>query len=201
MFVLNWKDKNGYTLVELIISMAVLSIVALTIMVLMRSGSASYSNAKSELDLQMESQTVLAQINTMILESNQVSYDAANQVLVLYQIQKERVALPMPSDGSLSTPQYTTNKTVTDLKMIKMDASTNRLYLEEHTSDADTVILPASGGPLSYEPDEILSDYMDSFNVTVDGSSVTVDIGMKSGKQSYQASATTKIRNGLVTYP
>jgi prepilin-type N-terminal cleavage/methylation domain-containing protein len=199
VFVLNWRDNKGYTLVELVISMAILALVSLTIASLMKTGTTTYKNAKSELDVQMDSQTLLAQINTMIMEANQVSYDSANQVLALYKIKQERVALPMPSDGSSSTPQYTTNKTVTDIKVIKLDSAAKRLYLKEEDHD---IVLPASGGSLSFDADEeLFSEYMDSFDVDVDGSNVTVTIGMKSGKQKYKASATTKIRNGLVSYP
>jgi prepilin-type N-terminal cleavage/methylation domain-containing protein len=201
VFVLNWKDKKGYSLVELIISMAVLAIVALSVMMMMRSGSKSYSNAKAELDLQMESQTLLAQINTMILEANKVVYDDTdpnNPVLALYKIETEKVAVPVPSGETASKAEYTVNKTLKDVKLIKMNSSKGKLYLQESSTD---VALPSSGGAMTYSDEELFSDYMDSFDVSIDGSAVTVTIGMKEAKQSYTASATTKIRNGLVTYP
>jgi prepilin-type N-terminal cleavage/methylation domain-containing protein len=201
VFVLNWKDKRGYSLVELIISMAVLAVVALSVMMMMKTGSNSYSNAKADLDLQMESQTLLAQINTMILEANKVVYDdtdPANPVLALYQIETEKVAVPVPSDGTVSKKEYTVNKTLKDVKLIKMNSSEGKLYLQESSTD---ITLPASGGALSYSDEELFSDYMDSFSASVDGSAVTVTIGMKEAKQKYTASSTTKIRNSLVTYP
>ena len=92
MIVLNWKDKRGYTLVELIISMAILAIVGGAITLLMQSGSRSYSNTKAELDLQMESQTLMAQLNTMIMESNCVKYDDVNNALILYQIDYQTIS-------------------------------------------------------------------------------------------------------------
>ena len=87
MIVLNWKDKRGFTLVELIISMAILAIVGGAITLMMQSGSRSYSNTKAELDLQMESQTLMAQMSTMIMESNCVKYDKDNNTLALYQVE------------------------------------------------------------------------------------------------------------------
>ena len=101
MIVLNWKDKRGFTLVELIISMAILAIVGGAITLMMQSGSRSYSNTKAELDLQMESQTLMAQMSTMIMESNCVKYDKDNNTLALYQVELKSTALPAVSGTGL----------------------------------------------------------------------------------------------------
>lgn len=195
---LSWKDNRGFTLVELIISMAVMTIVAGTISLLMIQGSKSYSNAKSELDLQMESQTVMAQLNTMIMEANMVNYDSTNHVLTLYQIE----TLPATA-GSVSIP-----KQVNDIKFIQF--KNNKLYLYEHDHDQ---LKPASGGSVDcagcgkYTADGLLADYIEDFYVTPEGdlpadnTAVTVHLKMKSGIQSYDAEAITKIRNKLVTNP
>lgn len=198
MIVLSWKDTRGYTLVELIISMAMLAIVSGTIMFLMQSGTKSYSNTKAELDLQMESQTLMAQLNTMVLEANCVNYDDVNKVLALYQIETEKVALPVPSDAASSLPKYEVHKTVKDLKMIKFHGSNKQLYLEEHDTD---VLLPASGGALTFYEEELLGDYVSSFDVDVEGSNVTINIEMEKQKKKYVLTETTKMRSGLVTYP
>mgnify|MGYP002707668984 FL=1 len=50
------KDENGFTLVELVISMGMFSIVMLAIMFFLTAGTKSYGHSKSELNLQMESQ-------------------------------------------------------------------------------------------------------------------------------------------------
>ena len=50
------KDDNGFTLVELVISMGMFSIVMLAIMFFLTAGTKSYGHSKSELNLQMESQ-------------------------------------------------------------------------------------------------------------------------------------------------
>ena len=196
MIVLNWKDKRGYTLVELIISMAILAIVGGAITLLMQSGSRSYSNTKAELDLQMESQTLMAQLNTMIMESICVKYDDVNNALILYQIDCKKTATPAPSGAASAAPEYVQVKNVTDLKIIKFDGQ--KLYLEEHKSDA---ALPASRGGLNCQPEELLSDYVNDFKVDIKGSNVTVSFAMKSGKKTYKIDETTKIRNGLVVYP
>ena len=190
------KDKKGYSLVELIISMAILAIVAGSIMLLMQSGSRSYNNTKAELDLQMESQTLMAQLNTMIMEANCVKYDSASKTLVLYQIGTKKTAMPVASGAVSKIPNYQIEKNITDQKMIKQQAG--KLYLSETNHEVAT---PASGGGVSCAPDELLADYVNSFDVAVKGNKVTVSFEMKSGKKKYKLDETTKIRNGLVTYP
>lgn len=196
MIVLNWNDKRGYTLVELVISMAILAVVGGAITLLMQSGSRSYSNTKAELDLQMESQTLMAQLSTMIMESNCAYYDDANNALVLYQIKSVKMPkTSAPASGGSDT-KYQEIKTVQDQKLIKFQ--NGKLYLEEH--DATTAI-PPTGNALSCKPEELFADYMNSFKATIDGNKVTVAFEMKSGKKTYKIDETTKIRNGLVVYP
>jgi prepilin-type N-terminal cleavage/methylation domain-containing protein len=196
VIVLNWKDKRGYTLVELVISMAILAIVGGAITLLMQSGSRSYSNTKAELDLQMESQTLMAQLSTMIMESNCVYYDDANKALVLYQIKTLKMPKATVSVSGGSKSKYEEIKVVKDQKLIKF--RNGKLYLEEH--DAMTAV-PPTGSALSYKPEELFADYMNSFKADIDGSKVTVSFEMKSGKKTYKIDETTKIRNGLVVYP
>ena len=239
MIVLSWKDKRGYTLVELIISMAILAIVGGAITLLMQSGTRSYSNTKAELDLQMESQKVMEQLSTMIMESNCVKYDSANNALILYQVVVKKIPMPSSSGAAPAgtvapvsavpataapeasavpgtaapaasgTPGVTAAptpaadskfqqvKTVKDLKIIKFDGK--KLYLEEHSGDA---ALPADRSEgLNCKTEELFSDYVDSFNVGIEGNNVTVSFEMKSGNKTYKIDETTKIRNGLVVYP
>lgn len=189
---------------ELIISMAVMVIVVGAITLLMQTGTRSYSFAKSELDLQMESQTLLAQMNTMILEANSAHYDNENHILTLYQIESR--SLPATS-GSIGTgdSKFIESKTVKNMKFIQFDEAENKLYLYEHDHDQ---IKPASGGSIEcspncdlYSADALFAEYIEKFDVSIEENNVTIHLGMKSGKVKYEVDATTKIRNKLVTYP
>lgn len=146
----------------------------------------------------MESQTLMAQLNTMVLEANCVNYDATNKVLALYQIGTQKTPLPVASDAVSSLPKYQVDKTVKDVKLIKFHSGRNCLYLEEHASD---VLLPASGGALTYMDDELFGNYVSSFDVETAGSNVTIKLEMKSGNKTYKLEETTKMRSGLVAYP
>lgn len=186
MIVLNIKDNRGYSLVELIVSMAVFALVAGAILLFIYSGSRSYSFAKTELDLQMESQTLLSQINTMILQSDNAVYDSSENTLTLYQMATKNVV--SATNGSI-----TMQKEVTGKKVIYFDAGTSSLYLEEYSDDAAPACTPSE--------ERLFSSYIDSFATLVDGNKVTLKLQMKNNKQKFNASVTSKIRNKLITYP
>ena len=204
MIVLNWKDSRGFTLVELVISIGVLSLVVGAVAIMLRTGTRAFSLAKSELDVQMESQTLLAQINTMIMESNSVHYDKDNNILTLYQMECKSVPA---TSGSILTgnEKYVETKTVKEMKFIKFDSAKNELYLYEHDHDQ---VKPASGGSVDCSPecslytsDGLFSEFVNKFDVSIDGNNVTIHLAMENGKVDYEVDATSKIRNKLVTYP
>ena len=80
------KDENGFTLVELVISMGMFSIVMLAIMFFLTAGTKSYGHSKSELNLQMESQMLLNQIRDITYSSNYAKYDSTHKALILYDV-------------------------------------------------------------------------------------------------------------------
>ncbi len=171
---------------ELIISMAVFVLVAGAIMMFIYSGSRSYSFAKTEVDLQMETQTLLSQINTMILESDNAVYDAAKKTLTLYQIDTTNVK--SPTSGGITVEKNLKNK-----KVIYFDTATSSLYLEEYADDRTPACTASE--------DRLLAQYIDSFQTVIDKNKVTVTLEMKNKRRSYKADVTTKMRNGLVEYP
>lgn len=177
--------------------MAILAIVGGAITLLMQSGSKSYSGTKAELDLQMESQTLMAQMSTMIMEANSITYDTEKKVLILNQVEESKTPLPAAS-GSTDPVKYQVNKTLKDMKLIKYDSTSKKLYLQESNSDIWNI---ASSGAISYSDDELFSDYINKFDVSIDGSNVTISFEMKSSNRTYKIDETTKVRNKLVVYP
>lgn len=186
------------------ISIGVLAFVVGAIAVMLQTGTKAFSLAKSELDVQMESQTLLAQINTMIMESNSVHYDEANDVLTLYQIECKSIPTTAGSIGA-DDKKFIETKTVKEIKFIKYDSTDKKLYLYEHNHDQ---LKPADGGSLECTPEcsaysgqALFAEYISKFKVSVDKSNVTIQLGMENGKIDYEVDATSKIRNKLVTYP
>ena len=64
------KNNRGLTLVELIISIAISTIVVGAIASLMISGSQNYSSSKSETSLQMTAQETMSRISDLVVDAN-----------------------------------------------------------------------------------------------------------------------------------
>lgn len=64
--------SKGYTLVELLISMAILAVVMVGIVSIMRTASVSFKNESVEVDLQEESQILLSQVEELLVDCNKV---------------------------------------------------------------------------------------------------------------------------------
>ncbi|MGB4659534.1 MAG: prepilin-type N-terminal cleavage/methylation domain-containing protein, partial [Mobilitalea sp.] len=64
------KDNRGLTLIELIIAMAISSIVIGMVIVIISAGSRNFNIAQNEVDIQMEAQTVVNQIEDTIIEAS-----------------------------------------------------------------------------------------------------------------------------------
>lgn len=79
------KDNNGLTLVELIISIAISSLVALSLLFIVSYGLKNYSKANEEALLQAEFQTVTNQLEKLIIEAYNVKFDVTNKKLKIYQ--------------------------------------------------------------------------------------------------------------------
>ena len=69
----NSRNK-GFTLVELMVTIAISSIVIVSVAALMGNVSRNYKTANEKVSLQMEAQTILNQLNQMIMESTNVVF-------------------------------------------------------------------------------------------------------------------------------
>ncbi len=63
----NLKNNSGFTLAEMIISFALLSIVAFTTIMLMSAGTNMFTNVDKQVNVQYKSQTAMAQFQEYIL--------------------------------------------------------------------------------------------------------------------------------------
>ncbi|MDO4926683.1 MAG: type II secretion system protein [Turicibacter sp.] len=70
---MNIKKKRGITLIELIMTMAVLGIIMATVTVMFISNSNFLSNVDKKSELQMEGQIIQTQLNKVALESKGIS--------------------------------------------------------------------------------------------------------------------------------
>ena len=181
------KDENGFTLVELVISMGMFSIVMLAIMFFLTAGTKSYGHSKSELNLQMESQMLLNQIRDITYSSNYAKYDSTHKALILYDVDK--VPAPTPSAGATAAPVATAAPAPTKTaKVTIVYLVDDKLYLRK---DLDPTAVDAAS----------LSRYMQDFKATIKKNDVQLTMKMKNGKSKYELNEGITIRNGWITYP
>ena len=188
------RDKKGFTLVELIISMAVFVLVAGAIMVFMIRGINSYRYTKNEVDLQMQSQILMSQLNDMVRSSNYAVYDDSKNALVLYHTE-EVVNTPDPAVADPDA-ENTISKEVQNIKIIyKVD---NKLYLDEKDNPPNDYLSTYS---FLSDEDKLMSDYISDFSAEVNGvgkSAVKIKMDMKNHERQYKTEITAQIRNRII---
>ncbi len=69
------KTNKGYSLAELLVSIAIFSVVMLSIVTVMRNVSVSYRNENAEVQLQENSQMVLSQMEELLVDAKTVVYE------------------------------------------------------------------------------------------------------------------------------
>lgn len=76
-------DNQGFTLVELMIGIAILSLLSISIITFIGYGTRNYRKAQEEVTLQVEAQTIINQLSDLIIEANNVKY--REDTLTIYQ--------------------------------------------------------------------------------------------------------------------
>ncbi len=79
------KDSKGFTIVELIIAMAVSMIVIGSIASFLYYCSGNYRRTNEEITLQMEAQSIQNQLENLILEAENVKFEPATDTLRIKQ--------------------------------------------------------------------------------------------------------------------
>jgi prepilin-type N-terminal cleavage/methylation domain-containing protein len=77
-------NNKGLTLVELMIAMAIATIVIGSITYFMATSIKSYRKANDEITLQLEAQTILNQLNELIIEAYNVKMNEATDIISIY---------------------------------------------------------------------------------------------------------------------
>lgn len=107
------KNNKGITLVEIMIGMAISTIVIGAIIMFMTSGLNYYKQSDMEIAIQTESQLVINQLSDMALEANWVT--AEPNILIFYYMRDAQSGVK---------------------KVITRDNSSNQLFLEEIAFDS-----------------------------------------------------------------
>lgn len=204
-------DNRGLSLVELVISIAMATIVVGAAAMFLYNAERTYRTAEYSVDLQMEAQLLMEQMSNWVLESNHMSYGGASgsNYLVLYQISRDQ------KDATTFDSVYVAAKR----KIIYMYQ--NKLYVKMDTESAANEFIEEIKDPTKFNtgflttaPEEknCIGEYVKSFTLEIPSgvdesrlNSININIGMQEGvtgqSQSYTVTNQFSIRNGLYVPP
>ena len=192
------KDDRGITFVELIIAIAVSTIILGAATLFLGTAQKSYNGASAQLDLQSESQILMEQLGMWVMEGNRV--DVVDNVyatqLVVYQVPRNIDSADLPS--GVSRPAETASK-----KIFWMPKGSKKLYVQKFTGitdvDTDSSTVSSSDETTANCIGEYVTSFIPKVTVDADNKNAKVDISLKMEclKQKYEIENEFKVRNAL----
>ncbi len=205
------EDNRGLSLVELIISVAMSTIILLAGGMFMYSANRSYRMASNMIDLQMEAQILMEQMGNWALESNRICTLSSNKVLVLYDVPRDNGKNP----ADLYPPAFLAVNTVDNSASRRVFfVEDKKLYMVKTTGIADAaedIRKLESGAADAYTPDDIdeencIGEFVTEFTAIVPATenadnpkSILINMTLGEGSKSYYARNYFSIRNGAYT--
>ncbi len=186
------QDNRGMTLVELMIAIAISVIIMGAATYFIQSALRSYETASDTIDLQMESQILMEQVSTWVMEGNWVKVvDGTN--LVIYEIPRKVDATKLP-DGVTAPNQEATKRII--------GVVDGKLYMKVVEHIADPYTDPDTGlTSADAVVENCIGEYVTEFIPVVDASSqdkVTIQLKLETGMQEYHLKNEMKVRNELM---
>lgn len=169
------KNNKGYTLVELLISLALLAIIMLEIFGVMQNSSKLYSNGTYEVELQTEAQQVIQQLNELMIDAN-------HSISANYN--------PTTSSNDIT---ISNNDAIYTIALSKADPADEygMLYYTKQDLSGGT----STPGPIP------MAEYVNSISLNMleyeRNNFVTLSVSMNNGKYSYVANQAIYLRNEI----
>ena len=192
------KDDRGITFVELLIAIAISTIILGAATLFLGTAHKNYNHASAQLDLQSESQILMEQLGMWVMEGNRV--DVVDNVyatqLVVYQVPRNIDSADLPS--GVSRPAETASK-----KIFWMPKGSKKLYVKKFTGitdvDTDSSTVSSSDETTANCIGEYVTSFIPKVTVDADNKNATVDISLKMEclKQKYEIENEFKVRNAL----
>lgn len=166
------KDNKGYTLFELLISIAIFSVVMLGIISIMNTTSAFYRGGQQEVRLQEEAQVAVNQVEELLIDlDDRISTNSNTAGARQYTVHKK--------DGSTYGLKQDGDKLM--YQQIASGIDSGWVLMAEGVTDFEISGFTYSGGPQRDNGDN----------------RVSVNLGVKNGKYEYTAKKDVYFRNAV----
>ena len=195
------KNQKGFTLVELIIAIAILAIVTLAVCGFIVVGSRSYTSANTDIMLQQEAQLALNQISDVIIDTTEsINYGSGTEMVL-----KDSEFSSEPDEKDLVVINSHDGLSPTDSSL----QNNNLCYQFEWRKDTETIYFRDSEATITEshpKPDEaewndwaILAQHVKELHIDIsqfeENRVVMVSMTFENGNREYSTSNNVTVRN------
>ena len=208
----NNMKNSGFTLVELVIVMAIMGILGLAVVGFIGTSTKQYKYASKDVDLQYEAQLTMNQIGDLIIDAQKgVKYEPATVAAPV------EVASAAPEAGYVATAsaeeasseEASSEETSSDSKLIIYNKdctyyiiyrpSEHKIYLRKDTLDPATGVVKADGQGKESLMAENVTGFTPDLSEAESKNSVGIVVDFKAGDKKYTSKQNFTMRNKVPT--
>lgn len=181
--------NKGITLVELIIAVAISSIILGATTLLVKTAQNDYQYTSETADLQSESQVLMEQLGKWIMEGNRINVGNPNEMTIYY--------IPRTTDTKLPSGVVQSSEK-TKKKVIWVD--NGKMYVKSFNNiasvDSDTLTYTQA----DEKEENCIGEHVKEFSVKIDSNIpdvVNIKLTLGQGTHKYEVENAIKVRNKL----